>query len=112
VVGEESQVFLQGGSTALPIIPFTTGRNKADPTFGVEALSTKFAAGKYIIPSRGGSVHPEIAEWLDGLMGYSPLSHTSDYVMSQWFADEGERLIVPPPPPPPTGVMPLRLGKW
>ena len=112
VVGEESQVFLQGGSTALPIIPFTTGRNKADPTFGVEALSTKFAAGKYIIPSRGGACHPEIAKWIDGLLGYSPLAHTADRVMAGWFFDEGERMNVPPPPPPPTGVMPLRLGKW
>jgi hypothetical protein len=103
---------LRKGSTALPIIPFTTGKNKADPTFGVEALSTKFAAGKYIIPSRGGACHPQITEWIDGLLSYSPLAHTSDFVMAGWFMDEGERMNVPPPPPPAVGPQRLNLSHW
>jgi hypothetical protein len=112
VFDSDGLAHLRKGSTALPIIPFTTGKNKADPTFGVEALSTKFAAGKYIIPSRGGSVHPEIAEWMDGLLSYSPLAHTSDYVMAGWFMDEGERMNVPPPPPPAVGRLHLNLSHW
>jgi hypothetical protein len=83
------------GSTAIPIVPFATGKNKADPTFGLEAMAAEFAAGKWIIPNRGGVCHPEVQEWVNEMLGYNPAAHSGDRLMAAWFAKEGERLSVP-----------------
>lgn len=81
------------GQYAVPIRPFTTGRNKAHPEFGIEALATELAGRKWIIPSRGGMpAHPEIATWVQEMLYYQPASHTGDSLMASWFAKEGERL--------------------
>lgn len=104
-------VQLMQGSTAIPIVPFTTGKNKADPTFGVEAMSSEFAAGKWIIPNRGKVCHPEVQAWIDDLLGYSPMAHTGDRLMASWMAKEGERLGLAPPPPA-TGSVHLNLSGW
>lgn len=77
---------------AIPIIPFTTGRNKAHPEFGVEAMAAEFAAGKWRIPNFGGRMHPEVAAWVDEMLFYNPAAHTGDRLMASWFAKEGARL--------------------
>ena len=76
---------LQVGS-AVPVVPFTTGKNKVDPRFGVEAMSAQFAAGKWIIPNRAGLCHPEVQQWVDDLLGYNPCSHTADRIMAAWLS--------------------------
>lgn len=83
--------FARAGS-AVPIIPFTTGRNKAHPEFGIESLATEFAGGKWRIPNRNGVMHPEVAAWVDEMLFYSPVAHTGDRLMASWFAREGSRL--------------------
>lgn len=83
--------FARAGS-AVPIIPFTTGRNKAHPEFGIEGLATEFASGKWRIPNRGGIMHPEVAKWVDEMLFYNPAAHTGDRLMASWFAREGCRL--------------------
>lgn len=83
--------FAQAGA-AIPIIPFTTGRNKAHPEFGVEAMAVEFSQGKWRIPNRGGAMHPEIAKWVDEMLFYNPAAHTGDRLMASWFAKEGARL--------------------
>lgn len=76
----------------MPIIPFTTGRQKAHPEFGVEALATELAAGKWIIPSVGGlPANKEIDAWIAELLQYTPDAHTGDRVMANYFAREGAR---------------------
>jgi hypothetical protein len=80
----------QGGST--PMIPFTTGRNKAHPEFGIESIATEMATGKWRIPNHNGQMHPEIAAWVDEMLFYSPSTHTGDRLMASWFAREGARL--------------------
>ena len=83
--------FARAGS-AVPIIPFTTGRNKAHPEFGIEGLATEMAAGKWRIPNRGGVMHPEVQAWVDEMLYYNPSAHTGDRLMASWFAREGCRL--------------------
>jgi len=80
--------------SAVPIKPFTTGRNKAHPEFGVESIAAEMANGKWSIPNMNGQAHPEILAWIDEMMFYSPLTHTGDRLMASWFAREGIRMIM------------------
>lgn len=84
--------FAQAG-TAVPIRPFTTGRNKAHPEFGVESLATEMAGGKWIIPNdESGWVDPEVREWINEMLYYDPGAHTGDRLMGAYFAREGARM--------------------
>lgn len=85
--------FAVAGS-AVPIIPFTTGRNKAHPEFGIESLATEMSQGKWRIPNHNGKMAPEVALWVDEMLFYSPAAHTGDRLMASWFAREGARLGV------------------
>ena len=76
---------------AVPIIPFTTGRNKANPEFGIESLFSELAAGKWLIPNKNGRMDPQVDELVRELMLYSPKDHTGDRLMAMWFAREGAR---------------------
>lgn len=81
------------GQFAVPIRPFTTGRNKAHPEFGVESMAAEMAGRKWIIPSRGGqAAHPELHQWIQEMLFYQPSAHTGDRLMASWFAREGVRL--------------------
>jgi hypothetical protein len=79
--------------TAVPVIPFTTGRQKAHPEFGVEGLAAEFNSGKWVVPSGadGKSRGKEIDAWLIELLNYDPTAHTGDRLMASWFAREGAR---------------------
>jgi len=74
------------------IIPFTTGRNKANPEFGVESLSAEMAGGRWIIPNSSGKMHPEVNAWVAEMLYYSPKEHSGDRLMASWFAREGARV--------------------
>jgi len=80
------------GSFAVPIRPFTTGRNKAHPEFGVESLAAEMAGGKWIIPNQDGRLDPEVQAWVEEMLYYDPKAHTGDRLMASWFAREGARL--------------------
>jgi len=81
------------GAFAVPIKPFTTGRNKAHPEFGIESIAAEMAGRKWIIPSKGGHPsHPEIHQWVQEMLFYQPTAHTGDRLMASWFAREGARL--------------------
>lgn len=78
--------------SAVPVRPFFTGRNKANPEFGVESLATEMANGKWIIPSMNGKpANPEIDAWVTDMLYYDPAEHTGDRLMASWFAREGSR---------------------
>jgi len=86
--------------TDIPILPFTTGRNKADPSFGVETLAAEMAGGKWEIPNRrkmpDGSIapiDPEVDAWIAEMLFYDPKEHTGDRLMASWFAREGARQL-------------------
>lgn len=77
--------------SAVPIRPFTTGRNKAHPDFGIEGIAAEMANGKWVIPNHGGVCHPELAEWINEMLFYDPMAHTGDRLMASWLAKEGAR---------------------
>jgi len=87
--------------TDIPIIPFTTGRNKAHAEFGVEAVAAELAGGKWLIPNdhimpngKAQPMHKEVAEWIQEMLFYDPKEHTGDRLMASWFAREGARKFV------------------
>lgn len=76
--------------TRATVKAFRTGKNKADPLFGVESMAAEMQAGKWIIPSRGGKpLGAEVDAWLQDMLYYDPRSHTGDRLMGSWFAREG-----------------------
>ncbi|KKN72197.1 hypothetical protein LCGC14_0413340 [marine sediment metagenome] len=79
-------------ASAVPIMPFTTGRNKAHPEFGIESLAAEMAGGKWLIPNDGGKLDPEVEAWISEMLYYDPRSHTGDRLMGCWFSREGARL--------------------
>jgi hypothetical protein len=82
--------FTRYGS-AVPVKPFTTGRNKAHPEFGIESLAAEMAAGKWLIPNNQGRMHPEVDAWVNEMLYYDPKAHTGDRLMASWFAREAAR---------------------
>lgn len=86
--------FVNAGS-AVPVRAFFTGRNKVDPTFGIESLAVEMSQGKWIFPNYGGTLtgrmDPEMRKLISELVRYDPASHTGDRLMSLWLAREGAR---------------------
>jgi hypothetical protein len=80
--------------SAVPIRPYTTGRGKAHPEFGVESLAAELDAGKWIFPCLGGTP-PEVEALVQEMLYYNPSAHTGDRLMSLFFAREGARQGVP-----------------
>lgn len=68
--------------TRATVAPFTTGKNKVDPTFGVESLAAELAAGKWIIPNHKGKMEPEVEAWVSEMLYYDPAQHTGDRLMA------------------------------
>lgn len=86
--------------TDIPILPFTTGKNKAHYEFGIESLAAEMAGGKWQIPNGaampGGKVapmHKEVDTWIGEMLFYDPKEHTGDRLMASWFAREGARQL-------------------
>jgi hypothetical protein len=79
--------------TRSTVRPFTTGRNKANPAFGVESLAAELEAGRWVIPNAYSSrrLHPEVSAWVNDMLFYNPKEHTGDRLMASWFAREGAR---------------------
>lgn len=73
---------------SVPIRAHTTGKNKADPTNGVESMFIEIQQGAWLIPCdrRGKSPQP-VQAWLQDLRQYAPGEHTGDYLMAAWLAD-------------------------
>lgn len=75
--------------TAIPMQPITTGRNKADPIFGVESLAAELANGKWIFPAKHGHAPDELEAFIEEMLYYNPKQHTGDRLMAAWFARMG-----------------------
>ncbi len=74
----------------IPVVGYTTGRQKVDEKVGLPGLSAKMAAGGWVIPS-GGDPHPADCPcpwcaWVAELRSY-PMGRYSDIVMAMWFAN-------------------------
>lgn len=80
----------------LPVIPYTTGRGKAHPEFGIESIAAEMANGGWEIPSGEGSEMSELGydwvEWIQDMLTYNPSGHTGDRLMAAFLAREGARI--------------------
>lgn len=74
----------------LKIIPHnTTGQNKSHRHFGINAMGLDFQQKRWAVPCGEGMVlHPEVKDWIGGLLSFSPADHTNDNVMASWLASE------------------------
>ena len=83
------------GRADIPIIPFTTGQQKADPIMGLPSMEVEFANDSWIVPM-GGRHAPDCScgfcVWRHELFNH-PLAVASDTVMASWFAREGVRYL-------------------
>lgn len=86
---------LAASGTRANVRPFTTGRNKADPSTGVASLGAEMAASKWIIPNMRGRLGREVSEWISEMYAFDPRAHTGDRLMASWFAREGCRVLQP-----------------
>lgn len=74
----------------LPVRAFTTGRNKHDEDYGVDAMAGEFAIGRWEIPcDPSGTLDPEVDDWITEMCRYSPENHTGDRHMASWIATMG-----------------------
>lgn len=74
------------------IVPFTTGKQKAHPEFGVEGLAVEITNCFWLFPSTGpAEVVREVLELRGEMLYYVRGSHTGDRLMSLWFSREGCR---------------------
>ena len=99
------QYILQFADKEAPMAlkPFTTGRNKLDPRFGVETLATEMERVRWIFPAwrPGNDGEPErvrddgVSKLAGDLLDYQPNEHTPDTVMAMWFLREAARRYAP-----------------
>lgn len=77
------------------LVPFQTGKNKADPRFGVASMAAEFESRHWILPSScyDPAEQEHVAELVSQMIDYVPEAHTGDYLMSLWFAREIGRRI-------------------
>ena len=81
--------------SSMPVLPFTTGKNKNHPELGIEGIGIELFNGKWIIPNQAGQCSPEVDAWIAEMLYYSPDKHTGDRLMASWFAREGSRIVAP-----------------
>jgi len=72
---------------SLPIKPHVTGRNKAHPEHGVEAIFVEVFNGAWLFPNNSrGVCHKNVQRLIDAMLYYEPARHTEDTLMAMWFA--------------------------
>lgn len=83
--------FTREADNRLRVVSFTTsGVNKFDQSFGVEALFTELFRGIWDWPcGPGGKAPEEIASLSDECVFYSPTAHTGDRLMALFLARQG-----------------------
>jgi hypothetical protein len=81
------------GADGVETLPFTTGKNKADPAFGVPSLGVELEQGLWILPCAEGDAEAQAiaVKWRTQCLAYSPGQHTGDLLMASWFAREAAR---------------------
>jgi hypothetical protein len=79
----------------VPTRPFTTGKQKADPSFGIPSLGVELEQGLWALPDE-----PLMRAWMQQCLNYSPGQHVGDLLMGSWFAREACRTGVAAASPP------------
>jgi hypothetical protein len=93
VENNASQEFIRqfAGKEGIPTRPFTTGKQKADPAFGVPSLGVELEQGLWILPSGDERSRSAAIRWRTQCLAYTPGEHTGDTLMASWFAREAAR---------------------
>lgn len=82
-------------SVGIPVLPFTTGKNKVDAILGVDSMAAEFESGRWIVPVGGAELRggkrlyipdKETRAWLEELGAYDPNTHAGDRLMAAWMA--------------------------
>ena len=115
---------IEKGTNDLPLIPFTTGKQKADPAMGLPSLDVEFENGSWVVPlgkKHEGDCECGFCVWRQELNSH-PLGKTEDIVMASWFAREGARFLLGKDKPDPgnddivtaedMGVDPVQIGDY
>lgn len=76
------------------LVPFTTGKNKVHPEFGILSVGAEMAGGQWIIPSAKRKTSKEVSAWVSEMLFYNPREHTGDRLMASWFARECARRVM------------------
>lgn len=79
------------GQDGIPTRPFTTGKNKADPSFGVPSLGVELEQGMWILPCGDERSQRAAIQWRTQCLAFAPGQHTGDLLMASWFAREACR---------------------
>lgn len=79
------------GAEGVPTLPFTTGKNKADPAFGVPSLGVELSQGMWILPCADERSQRMAVLWRTQCLAFAPGQHTGDLLMASWFAREAAR---------------------
>jgi hypothetical protein len=82
----------EANSWRYKVEPFTTGKNKANPEYGVASLEIEFKNKAWVIPADEFEGHPvdclcSWCEWVLQMRDY-PVAAYDDFVMATWFARE------------------------
>lgn len=86
--------FARERDVSAPIKAHVTGRGKAHPEYGVEALFIELQNGAWIIPNDArGRCALGVQRWIDECLYYQPDAHTGDVLMACYFAREQAREI-------------------
>jgi hypothetical protein len=75
----------------VPTRPFTTGKNKADPSFGVPSLGVELEQGLWVLPNGCAASKAAMHVWRAQCLAYSPGQHVGDLLMASWFSREAAR---------------------
>jgi hypothetical protein len=80
-------------TSAIPVLPFTTGKQKASVEFGVEAIAAELHAGKWIFPCESRTaMNREVNDLVQEVLSYEPPpTHTGDRLMGMYFAQSAIR---------------------
>ena len=83
------------GGIDMPIVPFTTGKQKADPIFGLPSMDVEFFNGAWCCPMMGVDVndHENTFNIWRRELDEHPIGAAADTVMASWFAREGARFL-------------------
>lgn len=91
-----SQWVAEKGGVDIPLVPFNTGAQKADPILGLPSIEVEFANGGWCVPCMGvdftDSENP-VTVFKNELRGH-PVAESWDTVMAAWFAREGCRYLI------------------
>lgn len=80
----------------MPIVPFCTGSQKANPELGLPSLDVEFENDNWVVPMSGvdttDNEHP-FNQFISELRSH-PVGEAADHVMAAWFAREGARFLM------------------